>query len=75
MNPGLSTYKLETHLEHRIYTEMKLKKTQTYQAVTSTYKGSNPSIGKTQKSLHNGHATVLFFFFGCCEQPLDSSHH
>lgn len=63
MNPGLSTYKLETHLEHRIYTEMKLKKTQTYQAVTSTYKGSNPSIGKTQKSLHNGHATVLFFFF------------
>lgn len=66
MNPGLSTYKLETHLEHRI---------QTYQTVTSTYKGSNPSIGKTQKSLHNGHATVLFFFFGCCEQPLDSSHH
>lgn len=72
MNPGLSTYKLETHLEHRNKVK---KKNQTYQAVTSTYKGSNPSIGKTQKSLHNGHATVLFFFFGCCEQPLDSSHH
>lgn len=70
MNPGLSTYKLETHLEHRIYTEMKLKKNnQTYQAVTSTYKGSNPSIGKTQKSLHNGHATVLFFFFLVVNSP------
>lgn len=63
MNPGLSTYKLETHLEHKYTQKWSFKKTQTYQAVTSTYKGSNPSIGKTQKSLHNGHATVLFFFF------------